>query len=142
MVGAGTIRSDNPSLLPRPKNNRNPWRIIVGENIPNTSKVLTDEFKSQTLLYSGDLEEIIRDLADHKKVMHILCEGGGILATSLLRAKLVDEVYLFLAPKLLGRDGISFYNEEGRNIDSVCKLRYLEIKPINEDLLIRAKIED
>jgi diaminohydroxyphosphoribosylaminopyrimidine deaminase/5-amino-6-(5-phosphoribosylamino)uracil reductase len=36
----------------------------------------------------------------------ILCEGGGVLAASLLSAELVDEVALFVAPKVFGADGV------------------------------------
>jgi len=36
----------------------------------------------------------------------ILVEGGGGLASALLSADLVDEIHWFLAPKLLGADGV------------------------------------
>ena len=35
----------------------------------------------------------------------ILVEGGGVLAAALLRARLVDELHWFVAPRLLGGDG-------------------------------------
>ena len=37
----------------------------------------------------------------------ILVEGGGGLASALLSADLVDEIHWFLAPKLLGAEGVS-----------------------------------
>ena len=37
--------------------------------------------------------------------LEILVEGGGALAAALLRARLVDEVHWFAAPRLLGAEG-------------------------------------
>jgi diaminohydroxyphosphoribosylaminopyrimidine deaminase/5-amino-6-(5-phosphoribosylamino)uracil reductase len=35
----------------------------------------------------------------------VLVEGGGILAAALLRARLIDELHWFVAPRVLGGDG-------------------------------------
>ena len=43
---------------------------------------------------------------DRRGVTSVLCEGGGILATSLLRADLVNRLYLFVAPVVIGDGGV------------------------------------
>ena len=48
-----------------------------------------------------DLSALARRLGD-EGFMHVLCEGGGLLAGSLARAGLADEFQFFYAPKILG----------------------------------------
>ncbi|MDE2784107.1 MAG: bifunctional diaminohydroxyphosphoribosylaminopyrimidine deaminase/5-amino-6-(5-phosphoribosylamino)uracil reductase RibD [Gemmatimonadota bacterium] len=52
-----------------------------------------------------DLEEALGALAE-RGVDTILCEGGGILAAALLEGGLVDRIYVFLAPCLIGAGGV------------------------------------
>ena len=52
-----------------------------------------------------DLGEVLRALGD-RGVATVLCEGGGVLAASLLAGGLVDRIYLFLAPRLIGAGGV------------------------------------
>lgn len=46
-------------------------------------------------------------------VTSILCEGGGVLAASLLAADLVDELIVFVAPKVFGHDGVPAFGALG-----------------------------
>lgn len=52
-----------------------------------------------------DLHEAMGALAE-RGIDTVLCEGGGILAASLLAGDLVDRIYLFLAPRLIGAGGV------------------------------------
>lgn len=52
-----------------------------------------------------DLEQVLCALGE-RGVDTILCEGGGVLAASLLAGRLVDRIYLFLAPLLIGAGGV------------------------------------
>jgi len=137
MVGAGTVRKDNPSLLPRPAKGRKPWRVIAGTNIPKKSKVLTDEAADQTLVLDGSLKKILRDLAK-RDVMHVLCEGGGELAGSLIRAGLVDEFVIFMAPSLLGGTGFPMVGKKGWTLKGMPRLSFQTLKKIGNDVLITA----
>jgi diaminohydroxyphosphoribosylaminopyrimidine deaminase/5-amino-6-(5-phosphoribosylamino)uracil reductase len=142
MVGAGTVRADNPSLLPRPDEGRQPWRVIVGDDVPTSSKIFTDKAADRTLLYNGNLESMLRDLAENHDVMHLLCEGGGKLATSLVEAGLVDEFAFFVAPKLMGADGRPNFARKGGLIGDIAHLKFTSVEQIGEDLLIKAKPEE
>jgi diaminohydroxyphosphoribosylaminopyrimidine deaminase/5-amino-6-(5-phosphoribosylamino)uracil reductase len=137
MVGAGTVRTDDPSLLPRPSKGRNPWRVIIGSEIPAKSKALCDEAAERTLVMNGPLKKILRDLAG-RGVMHVLCEGGGDLAGSLVRAGLVDEFALFIAPSLLGGDGFPMVGKKGWPLAKMPRLRFQTLEKIGNDVLIRA----
>jgi diaminohydroxyphosphoribosylaminopyrimidine deaminase/5-amino-6-(5-phosphoribosylamino)uracil reductase len=137
MVGAGTVRSDDPSLLPRPARGRMPWRVIVGSTIPADAKVLTDEAAERTLVMDGSLRKVLRDLGK-RGVMHVLCEGGGALAGSLVRAGLVDEFALFVAPSMLGGDGVPMFGLKGWPLTKMPLLSFQTLEKCGKDAFIRA----
>jgi diaminohydroxyphosphoribosylaminopyrimidine deaminase/5-amino-6-(5-phosphoribosylamino)uracil reductase len=139
MVGAATVRADDPSLLPRPADGRMPWRVVIGKNIPADSAVLIDEAAGQTLLCAGSLSTILKELAEHD-IMHVLCEGGGNLAAGLIEAGLVDEFVFFVAPKLMGADGFPNFGKTGGLISNILNLKFKSVEQVGEDLLIKAKL--
>ena len=141
MVGAGTVRADDPSLLPRPSKGRTPWRVVVGKNIPADAKVLTDEAAGRTLVREGSLKEILKELATERDVMHVLCEGGGQLAAGLVEEGLVDEFAFFIAPKLMGADGFPNFGKTGGLISDVQNLKFQSLEQVGDDVLIKAKLE-
>ena len=109
MVGAETLRQDNPKLTLRgegiPADKEQPWRIIVTRSgvVPRDSHVLTDEWNHRTLLLTGDLtfEEMLGDLAGHG-ITSVLLEGGGNLMAQAFAARAVDEVCWYIAPLICG----------------------------------------
>lgn len=141
MVGARTVRADDPSLLPRPTGGRQPRRVVVGKNIPADAKVLTDESADRTLVREGPLTTILKELAEKHDVMHVLCEGGGKLAASLVEEGLVDEYAFFIAPKLMGADGLPNFGKIGGLIANITNLKFTSVEQIGEDILIKAKPE-
>ncbi len=141
MVGAATVISDDPSLLPRPDEGRTPWRVIIGKVIPSNSVVLTDEAAEQTLVRTGNLEDILTELAQDFGIMHVLCEGGGKLAAGLVEAGLVDEFAFFIAPKLMGADGLPNFAKFHGLISDVENLTFHSVELVGKDVLIKAKLE-
>jgi len=137
MVGAGTVRADDPSLLPRPSNGRKPWRVVIGKNIPSDAKVLTDEAMDRTLVQTGSLKDILKELAE-RDVMHVLCEGGGQLAAGLVEGGLVDEFAFFVAPKLMGADGLPSFAGTGGLISDIQNLKFQSVEQLGEDVLLKA----
>ncbi|MFA7257683.1 MAG: bifunctional diaminohydroxyphosphoribosylaminopyrimidine deaminase/5-amino-6-(5-phosphoribosylamino)uracil reductase RibD [Kiritimatiellales bacterium] len=137
MVGAGTVRVDNPSLLPRPSKGRNPWRVIIGSNVPANAKVFCDEAAEWTLVMNGPLKTILEELG-RRGVMHVLCEGGGELAGSLMRAGLVDEFALFIAPAVLGGGGVPMFGKMGWPLTKMPLLHFQTLEKCGKDVFIRA----
>ena len=142
MVGANTVRKDNPSLYSKLNNNSCPWRIVIGNNIPKSSNLLNDKYKDKTIVMTGNIKNIVQELAISKNIMHILCEGGGNLSTQLFEAKIVDEVVFFVSPKILGFDGLSSFNFSNLSLKNAKELSFTDLKKIGEDIMIKAKVKN
>lgn len=101
LVGAETVRKDNPSLLCHQKRNDDLLRVVVSQsgNLPRDAQVFADG-RNPTLVFR-DAAEAIRELR-RRGALHVLCEGGLKLATSLAEAGLVDEWWTVLAPCVIG----------------------------------------
>jgi len=100
LVGAGTVRSDDPALTVRygESAGRQPLRVVLGR-APDRARV------RPALELQGDLGEILDDLG-RRGVVQVLVEGGPTVAGAFHRAGLVDRYVLYLAPALLGgQDG-------------------------------------
>ena len=108
MVGAETVRKDNPSLLSHGKRNDDLIRVVVTHSgkLPKNAQIFTDGAPNETRVFrvgkdAGDIGDVLRQLGK-MGVMHVLCEGGLKLARSLAEAGLVDEWITVLAPKVIG----------------------------------------
>ncbi len=109
LVGAGTVRADNPALTIRgmnlPEGKIQPWRVVLtrtGE-LPATAQVFTDAHRERTLVYANrPLGEVLAELGASRSVTCILAEGGGLLLGELFAQGLVDEVCFYLAPLICG----------------------------------------
>ena len=101
MVGAETIRKDNPSLLARIHPNKDLIRVVISKSgkLPKQAQVFTDG-KNPTLVFD-DAKKALKELGK-MGVMSVLCEGGLKLATSLADAGLVDEWLTVMAPVFIG----------------------------------------
>ncbi len=143
MVGAETVRMDDPSLQPRWPGAGVKWRVVLGK-IPAKSKVLTDAAAGRTLVVEArqPLRKTLKALAK-EGIVHVFCEGGGKMAGSLIDAGLVDEYLLFYAPALLNdaraRSGM---NGRGFLMKDLKRLRVQEVKRLGEDILVRAFADD
>ena len=102
MVGAETVRKDDPSLLSHGRPNDDLYRAVVSKSgrLPAKARIFTDGAKARTLVYR-DARAALEDLG-RRGFMHILCEGGLELARSLAAAGLVDEWLTVLAPVVIG----------------------------------------
>ena len=96
MVGAGTVRADDPALTVRHAGGVNPARVVLG-HAPADARVQPAE------ALSGDPAEVL-DLLGTKGMIQVLVEGGATVAGELHRARLVDEYVIYVAPALLGGD--------------------------------------
>ena len=110
MVGAETVRKDDPSLLSHGRRNDDLYRAVVTSSgrLPRKAQIFTDSAKERTLVFKSGgrgLRGVMEDLGS-MGFMHVLCEGGLKLARSLAEEGLVDEWITVLAPKVIGGGSI------------------------------------
>ncbi|MEA3212001.1 MAG: diaminohydroxyphosphoribosylaminopyrimidine deaminase [Chthoniobacter sp.] len=105
LIGAGTLRADNPRLTVRGiPDARQPWRVIVagGTPLPHDAHVFTDEHRDRTLVYRGrSLRAVLRDLG-RRQMTSVLIEGGTRVLGEAFHRHLVDRVQFYVAPLLCG----------------------------------------
>jgi diaminohydroxyphosphoribosylaminopyrimidine deaminase/5-amino-6-(5-phosphoribosylamino)uracil reductase len=75
-------------------------------------------------------------LREEMGVHTVLCEGGGKMAANLLTQGLVDELRIFLAPKVLGDDGAvaGFRGLNAPTMAAARNFRFARIRPSGDDL--------
>jgi riboflavin biosynthesis pyrimidine reductase len=81
---------------------------------------------AEVLYLRGPLEEGVRRLRTELGIESVDCEGGPHLLGALLRARLVDELHLVIAPKLAGgRDPLTILG--GETLDPPAELSLLSL---------------
>jgi diaminohydroxyphosphoribosylaminopyrimidine deaminase/5-amino-6-(5-phosphoribosylamino)uracil reductase len=162
LVGINTILRDDPWLTCRIDPKKKLRKVILDAKLktPLNAKVLkhnntiiftsvNDSLKRKTLSQKG--VEIIRIKANINGILSwneilkelykrgigiVLIEGGATVASSALKAEIVDKISLFLAPKLLGR-GLSFTDGIHLNdLKQAIKLKEYRVRQIGTDTLI------
>jgi diaminohydroxyphosphoribosylaminopyrimidine deaminase / 5-amino-6-(5-phosphoribosylamino)uracil reductase len=138
LVGAETVRRDNPRLTVRLDNQRlQPWRIIVTRsgNLPANSTLLTDEYRDRTLVYqeAGWLD-MFKDLGA-RGVTRLLVEGGGDILGQLRDLQLIDELWCFITPLLTGGDKSSFAGAGVESMTNASRLHRVRYRTLGDDVL-------
>jgi diaminohydroxyphosphoribosylaminopyrimidine deaminase/5-amino-6-(5-phosphoribosylamino)uracil reductase len=128
-VGMGTVRADRPALTARDIGAvRQPRRLAFGRG------PLPDGVELEVL--SGPLDEELARLASDG-VQSLLLEGGSALATSFLRAGLIDKLLVFVAPRLGGAPPTLF-----GALDAPVELHRLSGRIVGEDVLLTAYVHE
>lgn len=142
LVGAGTVRADNPRLTVRGiPGFRQPWRVIVARRgpLPKDAHVFTDKHRERTLVFRDrTLRAVLRELG-RREISSVLIEGGGAVLGDAIDRRLVDRVQLYLAPFLCGGPNVI----GGRGAASTAEslpLRNPRYTRIGDDLLMTADV--
>jgi diaminohydroxyphosphoribosylaminopyrimidine deaminase / 5-amino-6-(5-phosphoribosylamino)uracil reductase len=128
IVGAGTVRADDPSLTVRHVEGRDPMRVVLG-HAPTGAKVLP------ALELQGDLGVVLDELG-RQGVVQAMVEGGATVAAAFHRAGLVDRYVLYLAPALFGGDdGRPLFTGDGAaTIGDLWRGRLISVDRLGDDL--------
>jgi len=133
LVGAGTVRVDDPELtsrLGREVPTQQPLRVVLGV-APLEAKV------HPALELSGDLGDVLSELG-RRGVLQLLVEGGARVAHDFHAARLVDRYVFYVAPALFGGDdGRPLFAGPGAGtIEDVWRGKLVSVERLGEDLRV------
>jgi len=166
LTGIGTVLADDPELTVRLAKGRTPLRVVAdsGARTPPTARLLTADERPPIIAVTRqapagrvgrlqkagaavwslpgrhgrvDLPSLMQRLAA-TGANSVLVEAGGTLAAAALEAGLVDRVYLFLAPILIG--GVEaptpLQGRGARRLADARRLSSVRMRRLGEDMLI------
>jgi diaminohydroxyphosphoribosylaminopyrimidine deaminase/5-amino-6-(5-phosphoribosylamino)uracil reductase len=133
LVGAGTVRADDPELTVRiadGSEDAQPLRVVLGR-APEGAKV------HPALELDGDLSDVLDELG-RRGVLQVLVEGGATVAHDFHAAGLVDRYVLYLAPAFFGGDDARplFAGPGAGTIGDVWRGRLVSVEQLGEDLRV------
>ena len=138
LVGAGTVRRDDPSLTVRDyrppvspvDRPLDPMRVVLGA-IPDDAAV------QPARQMGGDLGAVLDELGADG-VVQLLVEGGAAVAGDFHRASLVDRYVIYVAPALFGGDDANglFEGAGAWDIANVWRGRFVAVERVGDDLRI------
>lgn len=133
IVGAGTVRADDPALTVRDAPGHDPLRVVLGA-IPEDARV------RPALELSGDLGDVLDELG-RRGVVQAMVEGGAGVAGDFHRAGLVDRYVLYLAPALFGGDDAKplLAGSGAPTIDDLWRGRIASVARVGDDLRLEVE---
>jgi len=174
LVGAGTIRADDPHLCVRDPEMRSyrrslgkpegilailvtaggtvdpAWRVFHDDGISSRIVVTVDDAPQETLAGVAGLAEVwrigrgrvdLRELLQRLRrcgVERLLVEGGGEMNWGFVRDDLLDELFVTVAPSLLGgRDAPTLLEGEGLDMEGRRHLRLVACERVGDEIFLR-----
>lgn len=168
LVGIGTILSDDPKLTVKEeyvKNLHQPIRIILDVYCKTPEDALVVNQAAKTLIVTGkkcdkkygDNVKIIEcetdengfinlnsllELLYERGIKTLLVEGGSTVIWSFLKQRLVDDLYVYMGPMIIGgKDTPTMVDGIGiKGIDELIPLEISEIRRLGPGILIHYKM--
>ena len=163
LVGVNTVLEDDPQLTARDAgpDARQPVRVVLDSNLrtPAGARVLGERTVIATTA-GGHIDgaevlqlpatddgrialEPLLDLLGRRDVISLLVEGGAETHASFLRAGLINKVYAYIAPKLIGgRDAPGPFGGRGAaTLAEAQVLRDTELITLGDDLLVMGYVD-
>jgi len=139
LVGAETVRIDNPRLTVRNGSHRQqPARVVITRSgkIPRNARVFTDRFATKTRVYRNEaLPAILADLGA-KNVTSVMIEGGGRLLGQALDERLINKVQIYVAPILSGGPVVAFGGRGAFHTHDAAHLEQVTFEKIGPDICL------
>lgn len=165
LVGIGTILADDPKLTVKETyvtHPRQPLRVVLDSKgrTPPTALVVNDATKTLVVTAKGRKKRLggstvevveceldkngfidvhcLLELLYNRGVRKLLVEGGGTVIWSFLRNKVVDDLFIYIGPCIIGGattptvvDGQGIQSE-----DELIPLKIVEMKRLGPGLLV------
>ena len=168
MVGAATVIADNPRLTCRIEGGRDPVRVIIDQRLrcPAGAIVFRQRSAAATIIATSAcnalrvkrrygerveaiaapanaegilLSPVMRELA-RRGWSKVLVEGGAHLAGAIFKARLVDRLAFFIAPRIIGCGLPAVEGLLTRNVRQGIRLARLTTRQIGNDWLLEAEV--
>lgn len=144
MTSSNTVLADNPRM-------KHKFKCILDKDLrcPKDAQIFKQgnfyiASKENTPLKNGKLniKEVLSELYK-RGIYTVFVECGGTLAGSMLKEGLIDEIYQFIAPKILNDNtGLSAFNGNSMNkISDAVNLSIYNISQIGTDVLIKSTVK-
>jgi diaminohydroxyphosphoribosylaminopyrimidine deaminase/5-amino-6-(5-phosphoribosylamino)uracil reductase len=166
LVGSATVRADDPQLTCRIAGGRNPCRVVLasGLRLPLSAQIFHQADPENTIVATGvnapkrqvraiealgarvwrlalsrgriAWRPLLRKMAG-LGIVTVIIEGGAAVAASALRAKAVDKIVFFYAPKILGGDGRAMIAPLGlRRVSQAISLKRMDVGLTGGDVVV------
>lgn len=115
-------------------------RVLVVNRQPNPllTQAGIEQWQAPTSADKIDLQAVLTCLAQ-RQINDVWLEVGSRLGGAFVQANLVDELIVYLAPKLMGSAGFSLLQlPEFKSMDQVPEMRFSDTRMVGEDLKITA----
>ena len=145
LVGTGTVLADDPRLTARVPDGglaaQQPLRVVMGlRDVPASARV-HDGPGDVLHLRTRDPEVALKELWG-KGLRDVWLEGGPTLAAAFITAGLVDDVYAYLAPALLGSGRAAVDDLGITTIADVRRLEVVDVQTLGGDVRMHARPAD
>jgi diaminohydroxyphosphoribosylaminopyrimidine deaminase/5-amino-6-(5-phosphoribosylamino)uracil reductase len=171
MVGRETALRDDPLLTARPPGPRIALRVVcdTGASLPPESRLVQTARETPVLVAVGQeaaeaqrlrladagCEVVVCDGENHaarldalldelgrRRMTNVLVEGGGRLLGSLMDAGRIDEVHVFIAPKLIGgaAAGSPIAGEGIQQLSQAFRLEAPKVQQVGSDVYVHGRV--
>ncbi len=164
LVGSGTVLADDPKLTARPlppgytqpapvlldgrgripltasvfEDRQGPLYWFVREDVPELDSLPPQVERIPIPSQADALAWILRELA-RRNITSILLEGGSYTTARFWQERYVDKIRWYLAPKIIGADGIPAVGPLGHeSMDSVELLQSVSMEFVGDDVRVEA----
>jgi len=141
LVGAETLRADNPRLTVRGvRGARQPWRVVLTRSgrLLRQAHLFSDRFAARTLVYQRkSLASVLKDLGK-RSITCVLIEGGGEVLGQALDARLIDKVQIYLGPIITGGSVVAFPGVGAQSTSNAIRLGDISYRRFEENICITA----
>lgn len=134
LVGAGTVRADDPALTVRFVEGSSPRRVVLGTAPANAAI-------QPCLEWRGDLPHLLDELGADG-VLQLMVEGGANTTAQFHAEGLIDRYVIYLAPAVFGGDDARpmFVGNGAATIEALPRGRFVNVRQLGDDIRIDLEV--